>query len=150
MKPHLPKKISQRLRECAALVIEPGIRVDYRVRIQIERHLFFAAKAISESFLTRQFTSFASFPFDNIEVVLRGSRYDVAVAHLLRNINELRIYLVDVTSSDPYVRDERILKTMEFKSNINGFVSVQLTWIANVFERCFSLSEEGSHLDSPN
>ncbi len=109
----------------------PPRRFGYRERARIERFLFLTLKALCEERVGFVLHGLSATHRRLLQEHLDEAQSNAAFIDLVRRVFELRIFIVELSSTDPYVRHEALDRVSVAKPEVVKFVVRQLRTVAN-------------------
>ena len=127
-----PPLLHERLAEMAdELDALPPRRFGYRERARIERFLFLTLKTLCEDRVGFVLHGLSATHRRLLQEHLDEGQSNGAFDDLIRRVFELRIFLVEFSSADPYVRHESLERVSVRKPDVLKFVVRQLRIVAD-------------------
>jgi len=114
--PELPKDFIEKLESIATeLEQAPPRRIDYIERVRIERPLFLMIKEICRQHLGYDLHGLSSEHRDALYQYIEGKPGSKYLSNFIRHVFEVRVFLLKLSSSDPYVQGDALLQV-----SVNG------------------------------
>ena len=100
-----------------ALINNPPERIGYRERVMIERPLFLTLKEICDRYLGYDLHGLSEPHRREIEAAIQETKSGREFQSLLRDIFEIRTFLLDLSSANPYVQNDALSRASVSKQN---------------------------------
>jgi len=113
------------------LASSPPSHFAYRERARLERFLFLTLKIVCEACVGFTLHGLSEVHHTCLREHLKSGSNNAALNDLVRRVFELRLFLVELSSTDPYVRHESLDRVCVAESEAMRFVVRQLRIVAN-------------------
>lgn len=100
--------------------------IGYRERLRIERPLFIVLKEICSQKLGYNLQGLSKTHMDALNEWMDKRQCDRDLENFIRQVFELRVFLIALSSSDPYVRDDALSRVSTTKKKALKFLIQQL------------------------
>ena len=106
------------------------IRVGYRDRVRIERPLFLVLKEICLRHLGFDLHGLTDVHRQGLRQCIARRPCSSNLLHFIRHVYEFRVFLLELTSADPYVQGNALSLVLETECGSVAFLSRQLRILA--------------------
>jgi hypothetical protein len=122
----------------ASLADKPPKHIGYRERLLVERPLFLVMKEVCRRRLGYDLRGLSEVHRLRLESAIQGNTSTMRVQNLLREAFEIRVFLIDLSSANPYVQGDALSRASLQKEDVVKVLSRSLYRMAGRF-----LDEEG-------
>jgi hypothetical protein len=124
------------------LVKNPPRRIGYRQRVQIERPLFLTLKDVCRRRLGYDLHGLSEAHRRGLESAVKNSPAGHQISSLLREAFELRTFLLDLSSADPYVQGDALSRASVTHQDAPRTLAHALCRLAELIEQ--QIGEQGA------
>jgi hypothetical protein len=133
-----------------ALIKNPPRRIGYRERVLIERQLFLILKDVCRRHLGYELQGLSETHRRRIEDVIKGSTNGHRLFPLLRDTFELKIFLLSLSSANPYVQGDALSRASIAEQDVPRTLAHALFRIVErVKEQIDDQSPHADHVGRP-
>jgi hypothetical protein len=134
----------QQLKAVAENLVEnPPPRIDFRERVRIERSLFMVIKEVCQQYLGYELHGLSEVHRTRLNDWMKGNGCARSLQHFVREVFELRVFLLALSSANAYVQGDALSRASLTKRNVVRTLSRSLHCLAEK-----AIREKGEHLSN--